>query len=125
MESTILRNGVVVKPLFTTAGTIAIREGRIADIHPERIRAGRTIDCKGLRIFPGFIDVHNHGAVGVDVNSADVDGLTRVGAFLAANGVTAWMPTLVPDSDENYARAVAAAGRKRRNRRAAKAWRHR
>jgi N-acetylglucosamine-6-phosphate deacetylase len=59
-----------------------------------------------LIVLPGFIDVHNHGAVGVDVNEADVDGLVEVGRFLAANGVTAWMPTLVPDSDENYRRVI-------------------
>jgi N-acetylglucosamine-6-phosphate deacetylase len=56
--------------------------------------------------FPGFIDVHNHGAVGVDVNEADADGLVEVGRFLARNGVTAWMPTLVPDSDDNYRRVI-------------------
>ena len=57
-------------------------------------------------LLPGFIDIHNHGAVGVDVNTATVDGLVGVAEFLAKNGVTAWMPTLVPDSDENYARVV-------------------
>ncbi len=54
----------------------------------------------------GFIDVHNHGAVGVDVNEADVDGLLKIGLFLARNGVTSWMPTLVPDRDENYRRVI-------------------
>lgn len=57
-------------------------------------------------ILPGFIDVHNHGAVGVDVNSGTAEDLLRVAEFLAGNGVTAWVPTLVPDSDENYRRAI-------------------
>ena len=69
---------------------------------------GEIIDAAGCMIFPGFIDVHIHGAVGVDVNEADVDGLVEIAAFLAKNGVTAWMPTLVPDSDENYVRAISA-----------------
>ena len=42
----------------------------------------------------------------MDVNEADADGLVEVGRFLAGNGVTAWMPTLVPDSDENYRRVI-------------------
>ena len=63
-------------------------------------------DNFGLEYRPGSIDVHNHGAVGVDVNEATVDGLMAVGEFLAKNGVTAWVPTLVPDSDENYARVI-------------------
>ncbi len=67
-----------------------------------------TIDCDSLTLLPGFIDVHNHGAVGIDVNEADVDGLLKIATFLATRGVTAWLPTLVPDSDENYARVIAA-----------------
>jgi N-acetylglucosamine-6-phosphate deacetylase len=69
---------------------------------------GEIIDAAGCTIFPGFIDVHIHGAVGVDVNEADVDGLVEIAAFLAKNGVAAWMPTLVPDSDENYVRVISA-----------------
>jgi len=68
-------------------------------------------DCSGLTVFSGFIDVHNHGAVGVDVNEANVDGLVAVATFLAKEGVTAWMPTLVPDSDEVYRRVINAIDR--------------
>ncbi len=55
---------------------------------------------------PGFVDIHNHGAIGVDVNSASVEDLLRTGEFLATKGVTAWLPTLVPDSDDNYQRVT-------------------
>jgi len=64
------------------------------------------VDCRGLLVCSGFIDLHNHGAIGIDVNSADTEGLLKVAAFLAQNGITAWLPTLVPDSDENYRRAI-------------------
>jgi N-acetylglucosamine-6-phosphate deacetylase len=57
-------------------------------------------------VFTGFIDIHNHGAVGVDVNSATADDLRKVSQFLAAQGVTAWLPTFVPDSIENYQRGI-------------------
>ncbi|HQZ81944.1 MAG TPA: N-acetylglucosamine-6-phosphate deacetylase [Pyrinomonadaceae bacterium] len=57
---------------------------------------------------PGFIDIHNHGAVGVDVNSASADDLVRVSRFLATHGVAGWLPTLVPDSDDVYKRVVEA-----------------
>jgi N-acetylglucosamine-6-phosphate deacetylase len=59
-------------------------------------------------VMPGFVDIHNHGAVGVNVNSASADDLVRLSEFLAKKGVTAWLPTLVPDSDENYHRTIAA-----------------
>ena len=59
-------------------------------------------------ILPGFIDVHNHGAVGIDVNTADKDGLLKISRFLASRGVTGWLPTIVPDTPDNYQRAVTA-----------------
>ena len=88
---------------------IVISDGRIAVVGgTATIEAEKTFDLNGAMLLPGFVDVHNHGAVGVDVNTANGDDLLEVGAFLAKNGVTAWMPTLVPDSDENYERAIAA-----------------
>lgn len=81
---------------------IGVKKGLIDVIDRSRVQA-RFSD---LFVTAGFIDVHNHGALGFDVNEADVDGLLKVSAFLAKNGVTAWMPTLVPDSDENYRRVI-------------------
>jgi N-acetylglucosamine-6-phosphate deacetylase len=65
-------------------------------------------EFSALQIIPGFIDLHCHGAVGIDVNTADANGLLEIGRFLASRGVTAWLPTLVPDSDASYARVIAA-----------------
>jgi len=86
---------------------IAIDGGLIGEVREAvSLSEGEIVDCAGITVLPGFIDVHNHGAVGVDVNEADVDGLIAVGEYLAGKGVTAWMPTLVPDSDENYRRVI-------------------
>ena len=65
-----------------------------------------VIDLSGLTLFPGFIDVHIHGAVGVDTMEATAEGLNRVSEFLSSQGVTAWLPTLVPAAPENYQSAV-------------------
>ena len=67
---------------------------------------GESFDCEGLTLMPGFIDVHLHGAMGIDVNTASAEDLFEMAKFLAAKGVTAWLPTLVPDSDENYKRTI-------------------
>lgn len=81
----------------------------IASISPASNKPGGR-DCRGLTAVAGFIDLHNHGACGIDVNSAGCDALLTLGAFLAERGVTAWMPTLVPDSDENYRRTINSMG---------------
>lgn len=67
-----------------------------------------TIDLDGLTIFPGFIDVHIHGAVGVDAMAANAEDLDRVSQFLATRGVTGWLPTLVPAPAADYARSIKA-----------------
>ena len=108
MTGTLLENATFVSTDGIVEKTsLTIADGMITAVKPETGAGIGVIDCEGLVLVPGFIDVHIHGAVGVDVNAADADGLLEVAQFLAANGVTAWMPTLVPDSDENYARVIA------------------
>ena len=65
-----------------------------------------AFDLEGLTLYPGFVDVHIHGAIGVDVMEAGPEDLRRVALFLARHGVTAWLPTLVPAPLEDYRRAV-------------------
>jgi N-acetylglucosamine-6-phosphate deacetylase len=87
---------------------ISVEDGIITSFrrhHGSRSDPGES-GFSDLMILPGFIDIHIHGAVGVDVNDADVDGLIQIAQFLTKNGVTAWVPTLVPDSDESYRRAI-------------------
>ena len=87
---------------------VLIRNGCIAEISNARNPNAKTIDVSRQQLFGGFIDVHNHGAVGVDVNGASTTDLRRVGEFLASRGVTAWLPTFVPDADEDYRKVVEA-----------------
>ena len=74
----------------------------------EIFEADETLDLKNAVLFAGFIDIHNHGAVGVDVNTATANDLRKVGKFLALKGITAWLPTFVPDAYENYRKVIGA-----------------
>jgi N-acetylglucosamine-6-phosphate deacetylase len=110
MPGTSFYNASVMLPDQLTANSsVVVSNGKIETVNSRiAFGAGESFDCTGLTLMPGFIDAHIHGADGVDVNTADVAGLIRVARFLARNGVTAWMPTLVPDSDENYRRSISA-----------------
>ena len=57
---------------------------------------------------PGFIDLHAHGAVGVDVMDADPEGLRRMARFLAGHGVTGWLPATMTATGPDIERALAA-----------------
>jgi N-acetylglucosamine-6-phosphate deacetylase len=83
---------------------LVVEHGNIAELDARS--SDGELTGSGVTLVPGFIDIHNHGAVGHDVNDSTAEELLQVSAFLAAQGVTAWLPTLVPDSDENYARAI-------------------
>ena len=85
---------------------ILVSDGRIRDVDSPDFAGAEVVDLGGMHLLPGFIDLHLHGAVSVDVNTADCDGLMKIGEFLARHGVTAWVPTLVPDSDESYRRII-------------------
>src|SRR6185295_11033263 len=93
----VLASGSVKTDLLVTDGVIAKIGAGITDL--ER---GRTIDLAGATVFPGFIDVHIHGAVGVDTMNASAADLLKVSEFLATQGGTGWLPTLVPGSVEEY-----------------------
>jgi N-acetylglucosamine-6-phosphate deacetylase len=92
------------------SASLLVEGGRIARIYQQGAgadaQAEEKFDLSGLTLFPGFIDIHIHGAVGVDTMEAGTDDLPRVARFLAQHGVTAWLPTLVPAPDEDYTRAA-------------------
>jgi N-acetylglucosamine-6-phosphate deacetylase len=109
----VLKGARVVLPGEVLEGAAVLVEGgRIAGVARDasrlRVGAAREMELDGLTLYPGFIDVHIHGAVGVDTLEADAADLHRVAHFLAREGVTAWLPTFVPAPDEDYRRAVAA-----------------
>lgn len=109
MPNLLLRNADVVFPnQKISQKEIFVENGIITPSASENSSPDETFDLSGLSLFAGFIDIHNHGAVGVDVNEASADGLREVGKFLAREGVTAWLPTFVPDSDENYRKGIVA-----------------
>ena len=106
----LLRNARIVFPERVGEASLFILGERIsriiesdADPAPE---VDSVVDLDGLTIFPGFIDVHIHGAVGVDTMEALAADLNRVSEFLSTQGITGWLPTLVPASMADYARAI-------------------
>ncbi len=65
----------------------------------------------------GFIDIHTHGALGIDVNAASVEELHRLSEFFFERGVKGWMPTVMTDTEERMHRAVKTVAEAKRSQR--------
>ena len=86
---------------------IVIAGGRIAAIGVMAAPAGMTRDLRGLTVLPGFIDLHIHGAGGVDAHAGEIDALA---VFLPRCGVTSFLPTLAADAEARTVAALRAIG---------------
>lgn len=64
-------------------------------------------DYGSLRLVPGFIDIHCHGAYGWDTNDATPEGLRTWTRRIPSEGVTAFYPTTITQSEEVLTAAVA------------------
>lgn len=107
MQNLLLKNVNAVLPEGKSKNiSILIEEGKISAITTEETKADKILDLSGLTLYAGFIDAHIHGAVGVDVNDARGEDLQKMAGFLARQGTTAWLPTFVPDADENYRKMI-------------------
>ena len=105
----VIQGARLILPDEVWTGSIGIDNGRIGFISREPSAApAEVIDGTNLTVLPGFIDVHIHGANGVDTMEADSEQLAQASVWLASQGVTSWMPTLVPGPVEEYRRAVSA-----------------
>jgi N-acetylglucosamine-6-phosphate deacetylase len=94
--------------------SVVVENGRIAGLlerSQDALPGATRVDLSGLTLLPGFIDVHIHGAVGVDTMEAEADDLERVAKFLGSVGVTGWLPTLVPGPDDDYRRVAGEVGK--------------
>lgn len=109
----LLRNARIVLPdRVTEPSSILIDGDRIARVFDAEsrpsIKVESIVDLAGLTVFPGFIDIHIHGAIGVDTMEAGSEDLLQIAEFLASQGVTSWLPTLVPASVKQYEQAIRA-----------------
>ena len=51
------------------------------------------VDAAGLRVLPGLVDIHSHGAFGHDFSDADPEGLKIILKYEKSHGITSYCPT--------------------------------
>lgn len=100
MKKYIVNGQVYLDRRFTDA-TVCMEDGKLTVLEAGASTAdGEVFDAKGLKVVPGFIDTHTHGAVGVDVNGATAEDLEKISVFMATKGTTAWQCSVLTDTQE-------------------------
>jgi len=93
-----------------TSTDILIDGGKIAeidaDISDSDLEIDSTTDFKDRFLIPGFIDIHTHGADGVDVNAASADDFEKLSCFFARQGTTSWQCSVLTDTKEQTEKCI-------------------
>lgn len=89
-----------------TAAVIEVTGDKITSILPYG-SVSADVDYEDLRIVPGFLDIHCHGAYGFDTNDANEEGLRNWTKNIPGEGVTGFLPTTITQSEEVLTKAVA------------------
>lgn len=88
-----------------TPAQLELEDGIIKEIYPYNEKEV-TKDYGDLRILPGFIDIHCHGAYGFDTNDANPEGLRKWAKVIVDEGVTSFLATTLTQSEEVLTNAV-------------------
>lgn len=103
MEQFVITNALVYTGHRFVPREVYVEEGRVAQL-AEKVNAPAgcpRLDLGGKRLVPGFIDIHTHGAAGVDVNAATAAQLnSTIGHFFASQGTTGWLCSVLTDTPE-------------------------
>jgi len=89
----IIKNGLVFqedgsfvkKDLYIEEGRFVATEAEVSD--------KTEYDAQGLKVLPGLVDVHSHGAYGHDFCDADAEGLKVILKYEKEHGITSYCPT--------------------------------
>ena len=88
--------------LYGKTVDIGIEDGKIAAIEDRDPRREGT-DFGGAKVYPGLIDIHSHGCIGLDTCTG---GVEEMADWQLAHGITTWYPTTMTVSREDIIKAT-------------------
>ena len=109
--SLLFKNCRLAFPDFIADGALLTANGTIVAIWiaepPSHVPASaKTIDCQGLILAPGLIDLHNHGALTHDFVAANAKGNNVALRFHGEHGVTSMLATVMTETHEQMCAAL-------------------
>ncbi|MBP5225865.1 MAG: N-acetylglucosamine-6-phosphate deacetylase [Kiritimatiellae bacterium] len=111
MSTGLIRNAHVISPKCDLPNAAILIEGtRIARVAAadEPLAADWTYDAKGAYVVPGFIDIHTHGAAGMDITDETDGAVVAVAKAKLEEGCTSFAPTTLTLAEETLAASLTA-----------------
>ena len=89
----IIKNGKVFQEDGSYKVTdLYVEKGRIVS-SLEEVTDRTQLDASNLKVLPGLVDIHSHGAIRHDFSDADVNGLKAILQYEKKEGITSYCPT--------------------------------
>jgi N-acetylglucosamine-6-phosphate deacetylase len=106
-KTMLLTNANLYAPEPLGPGSVLVEGNEITGVFriAEEMPDAEVVDLGGMSLGPGFIDLHTHGAGGVDAMDGG-DAIARMARFFARHGVTSFTPATVTAPFEAVGRAV-------------------
>lgn len=104
----LFKNAKIVLTDGIMEGCVLVKDNRIEKVSAKIMdaEADETVDCRGLYLSPGFIDLHIHGGGGADFMDGREESVYTVLNTHAKYGTTSMLPTTLSSSRENVIQAL-------------------
>ena len=91
---TLFKNAKIILPDRIETGWVTVENGLIAEVGTgETPEAETGIDCEGLYLSPGFVELHTHGAGGADFMDGSAEAFETACMMHLKHGTTTLLPT--------------------------------
>lgn len=104
MTTTLFYNCRLFRAGEIVSDDLWVKDGKVVDPSTVDYAFDKSVDCDGVLIAPGFVDVKVNGAFGVDFTSPKevAAGLPTVRRGLLKHGVTSILPSVITTNPEVY-----------------------
>lgn len=110
-DTIVFSGGTLVTPLTLYPADLVVRDGIIVAIRPpgSPLADEQVVDCTGLYVGPGLIDLHVHGGQGHDFVTADAEEVARGVEYHLSQGTTGLLSTALSVPISELRQAISAA----------------
>lgn len=102
----ILKHGKVFLDGNYVEKELLVEDGIIKEIADQITKEDEVIDCSGLKILPGFFDIHTHGCLSYDFSKSQSEEIKEMCEYYAKHGVTSILATTMTNEDHQYHHAM-------------------